>query len=213
MPAYDPWPAHAPVSEWSPHLFKQAALFIKRAQHVNGLIAAGSFGGASVKINVDEVVRSSQTRRLLRLLLLVYVCVDVSYISMMVCQARLGTEHKDNRTREKGRFFVPQGIIGGSHCPVATLFSSDKSYWNVAASLWGYYYGELARLGTAAIAASQLTGYPPNTWDGAENGIFVEFSLCLSRACLGKIVVFIYKWLKNAVFRRNRHAGRETGGE
>jgi len=25
----------------------------------------------------------------------------------------------------------------------------------------------------------------------------------LSRACLGKIIVFIYKWLKNAVFRRS----------
>jgi hypothetical protein len=34
-----------------------------------------------------------------------------------------------------------------------------------------------------------------------KNGIFLEFSLCLSRACLGKMFVFIYKWLKNAVFR------------
>jgi hypothetical protein len=34
------------------------------------------------------------------------------------------------------------------------------------------------------------------------NGIFFEFSLCLSRACLGKMFVFMYKWLKNAVFRR-----------
>jgi hypothetical protein len=33
---------------------------------------------------------------------------------------------------------------------------------------------------------------------------FVEFSLCLSRACLGKMIVFIYKWLKNTVFRRHR---------
>ena len=33
---------------------------------------------------------------------------------------------------------------------------------------------------------------------GAENGIFFEFSLCLSRACLGKMIVYIYKWLKNA---------------
>ena len=32
---------------------------------------------------------------------------------------------------------------------------------------------------------------------------FFEFSLCLSRACLGKMIVFIYKWLKNAVFRRS----------
>ena len=37
---------------------------------------------------------------------------------------------------------------------------------------------------------------------GAKNGIFFEFSLCLSRACLGKMIVLIYKWLKNAVFRR-----------
>jgi hypothetical protein len=28
---------------------------------------------------------------------------------------------------------------------------------------------------------------------------FFEVSLCLSRACLGKMIVFIYKWLKNAV--------------
>jgi hypothetical protein len=31
---------------------------------------------------------------------------------------------------------------------------------------------------------------------------FLEFFLCLSRACLGKIIVSIYKWLQNAVFRR-----------
>jgi hypothetical protein len=31
---------------------------------------------------------------------------------------------------------------------------------------------------------------------------FFEFFLCLSRACLGKMIVLIYKWLKNAVFRR-----------
>jgi hypothetical protein len=37
---------------------------------------------------------------------------------------------------------------------------------------------------------------------GTKNGIFLEFSLCLSRACLGKMIIFIYKWLKNAVFRR-----------
>jgi hypothetical protein len=46
---------------------------------------------------------------------------------------------------------------------------------------------------------------------GAENGIFFEFSLCLSRACLGKMIVFIYKWLKNAVFRRA--ASGRGGGE
>jgi hypothetical protein len=34
----------------------------------------------------------------------------------------------------------------------------------------------------------------------AENGIVFEFSLCLSRACLGKIMHFIYKWLKKCRF-------------
>ena len=40
---------------------------------------------------------------------------------------------------------------------------------------------------------------------GAKNGtsFFGVLSLCLSRACLGKMIVFMYKWhLKNAVFRR-----------
>jgi hypothetical protein len=36
--------------------------------------------------------------------------------------------------------------------------------------------------------------------------IFVFF-LCLSRACLGKMIVFIYKWLKNAVFCRRSGCG------
>jgi len=39
---------------------------------------------------------------------------------------------------------------------------------------------------------------------------FFEFSLCLSRACLDKMIVYIYKWLKNAVFRRDRRANAST---
>jgi hypothetical protein len=31
------------------------------------------------------------------------------------------------------------------------------------------------------------------------NGPVSEFSLCLSRACLGKMFVFIHKWLKKTV--------------
>ena len=27
-----------------------------------------------------------------------------------------------------------------------------------------------------------------------------EFSLCLSRACLGKMIIFLHKWLKETVF-------------
>ena len=40
-----------------------------------------------------------------------------------------------------------------------------------------------------------------------ETPLFLEFSLCVSRACLGKIIVFVYEWLKKTVFspaRRRR---------
>jgi hypothetical protein len=37
---------------------------------------------------------------------------------------------------------------------------------------------------------------------------FFELSLCLSRACLGKLIVYIYKWCKNAVFRRRSRRRR-----
>jgi len=38
---------------------------------------------------------------------------------------------------------------------------------------------------------------------------FFEFSLCLSRAGLGKMIVFIYKWLKKAVFCRVSEAQKQ----
>ena len=38
---------------------------------------------------------------------------------------------------------------------------------------------------------------------GAKNGMFFGvLSLCLSRACPGKMIVFIHTWLQNAVCRR-----------
>jgi hypothetical protein len=42
--------------------------------------------------------------------------------------------------------------------------------------------------------------------------IFFEFSLCLSRACLGKMIVYIYKW--TLLHRRDeaRAAGEPNGG-
>jgi hypothetical protein len=33
-----------------------------------------------------------------------------------------------------------------------------------------------------------------------QNGTFLSVSLCLSRACLGKMLIFIYKWLKKCRF-------------
>jgi hypothetical protein len=57
-----------------------------------------------------------------------------------------------------------------------------------------------------AVSCSALLGFERH--DCSLGGVsvrttaFFEFSLCLSRACLGKMIMFIYKWLKNAVFRR-----------
>ena len=55
------------------------------------------------------------------------------------------------------------------------------------ASIRGGFTGQLLAVRTARVR---------------KTASFLEFSLCLSRACLGKMIVFIYKWLKNAVFRR-----------
>ena len=45
---------------------------------------------------------------------------------------------------------------------------------------------------------------------------FCLFSLCLSRACLGKMFVFIHKWLKKTVFTHraaNAHAPARTSSK
>jgi hypothetical protein len=52
--------------------------------------------------------------------------------------------------------------------------------------------------GMLEVARDQKT----STAQVRKTASFFEFSLCLSRACLGKMIVFITKWLKNAVFRR-----------
>eukprot|EP00747_Dinoflagellata_sp_TGD_P115601 gnl/TRDRNA2_/TRDRNA2_172196_c0_seq16.p1 gnl/TRDRNA2_/TRDRNA2_172196_c0~~gnl/TRDRNA2_/TRDRNA2_172196_c0_seq16.p1 ORF type:complete len:589 (+),score=46.55 gnl/TRDRNA2_/TRDRNA2_172196_c0_seq16:73-1839(+) len=56
------------------------------------------------------------------------------------------------------------GIIAGGHCPISTLFNNSKLFWNLKAAIWAYYYGELVRVGVSAVASSQITGYPANTW-------------------------------------------------
>ena len=56
------------------------------------------------------------------------------------------------------------GVIGFERCPVDTLFTSSKSFWNLKAALFGYYYGEFAGMGAVGIAASQFTGYPAGAY-------------------------------------------------
>jgi hypothetical protein len=63
------------------------------------------------------------------------------------------------------------------------------------------------------LCAAHITAVICDVISALENGTFFEFSLCLSRACLGKMLIFIYKWLKSAVFlpyplRNAGHAGQ-----
>jgi hypothetical protein len=70
----------------------------------------------------------------------------------------------------------------------------------ITALLGGYY---LMRAGaTYPCHAHYDSKTPGDAWPGgAKNAIiFLEFPLCLSRACLGKMIVYIYKLLKNGVF-------------
>ena len=41
--------------------------------------------------------------------------------------------------------------------------------------------------------------------------LFLELSLCLSRACLGKKMIFIYKWRKKCRFSRTHAVGQACG--
>jgi hypothetical protein len=59
-----------------------------------------------------------------------------------------------------------------------------------------------ARATGEAGAVSSLPSADAVTADPSlrESGLVIEFSLCLSRACLGKMFAFVYKWLKKTVF-------------
>ena len=63
-------------------------------------------------------------------------------------------------------------------------FDIHASIWLPPIALW------IRPIGTAFNPCASLR----------QNGLFLEFSLCLSRACLGQMFVYIYKWLKIAVF-------------
>ena len=57
--------------------------------------------------------------------------------------------------------------------------------------------GEPAAFSSRSAAARHLLACRPHPQTAEEKRSFLsEFSLCLSRACLGKIIILIYKWRK-----------------
>ena len=72
------------------------------------------------------------------------------------------------------------GVIGKqAYCPVETLFTTSKRFWNLKAALYGFYYGEIAAMGAVAIAASQLTGYPAGAYEIRGHALLRNFP-CVS---------------------------------
>jgi hypothetical protein len=64
--------------------------------------------------------------------------------------------------------------------------------------------------GSAIVSATEQQQQQQAAGAVRKTASFFEFSLCLSRACLGKIIVFIYKWRKKAVFRRGGRGSRSS---
>jgi hypothetical protein len=77
---------------------------------------------------------------------------------------------------------APNGTITHQG-PIRSAAEADVNKWHVISDNLIYDYGRRVGHGSVRQTAS-----------------FFEFSLCLSRACLGTMIVFIYKWLKNAGF-------------
>jgi ABC-type multidrug transport system fused ATPase/permease subunit len=83
------------------------------------------------------------------------------------------------------------------------ILFSNSIYQNI---IYGMGQGHLPEATEAdvwaACDAANVTEFVHTFPAVRKTASFFEFSLCLSRACLGKMIVFIYKWLKTAVLRR-----------
>ena len=77
---------------------------------------------------------------------------------------------------------APNGTITHQG-PIRSAAEADVNKWHVISDNLIYDYGRRVGHGSVRQTAS-----------------FFEFCLCLSRACLGTMIVFIYKWLKRCRF-------------
>jgi hypothetical protein len=107
-----------------------------------------------------------------------------------------------------GTFTPGQGWTGGYPTPfpasvelsntsgVKQSVFPHSSKWDISG---GRESDAKAQNGTRAKLRAWVNGWFTSMWEIADWCVLHEFSLCLSRACLGKMIVFKYKWLKNAV--------------
>jgi hypothetical protein len=106
-------------------------------------------------------------------------------------------KHRESTQKESGVFYQVLGYgvrVNNMHAMVVDTLTTG-------------YLGYASRINDTDTHEKWLDGYL-----GCEKRhLFLELSLSLSRACLGKMIVFIYKWLKNAVFRSPSHGVGDGG--
>jgi hypothetical protein len=133
------------------------------------------------------------------------------YIKCIILQGQARDKHREN---SKSAVFSQVHSVHGDpgfarvNPPWATDWR-DFTVSDAAAKRVGHNHIDTSSIGLSdrfgfdrTLIGRRLMFREGDPAAGAKNGIFSEFSLCLSQACLGKMIIFIYKWRKNAGFRR-----------
>jgi hypothetical protein len=141
-------------------------------------------------------------------------CPFSSFLRVINCPMMMKNDHSPSQARsthtevEKAwRFCVgaghPSGIKKAINTPkhfTGQLFEGDSS------DPWGNGTTVNRQSNDTRYVLRDLEQYYLPVRKRRQNRLFLEFSLCLSRACLGKNDFLIYKWLKKTVPETERNA-------
>ena len=143
-------------------------------------------------------------------------CRPTCHAPRSFCQDRLGrngrngrngNEPRQARGKRKRKLNNPGWRhLQASRCrPSAPASQSTVSHSRLARSVRAQHrtappQAERRRLCPAAAASSFISAQQQTSTAKQHRLLTFEFSLCLSRACLGNMYVFIYNWLKKDRF-------------
>jgi MFS family permease len=122
----------------------------------------------------------------------VYLCLILSIPGLPNAAPPAPPKQSDDGDRSKQKGRCCSCGAGGSDSAVAIYLRTPALVVATLSSAIGF--GSMILSMTATPLAMKAEGK-----EGKQH-LFLEFSLCLSRACLGKIMHFIYKWLKKCRF-------------
>ena len=118
---------------------------------------------------------------------------------------RAGQEHEQHQQQRAAVLHAaPQGGVTTSSSAIMSAEQPDEEVW---ATVGDAIVKELYSSGPSELLGVS-TAQTQTNLRCEKRHLF----LSLFRACLGKMIVFIYKWLKNAVFRRNRELFADMAG-